>query len=153
MKLRKVIYLEEEKKSDIRIKDIKSIIEDNRYKDDYLEYFFEIGETEHVVIFANLYGMERYEDEIEDNVSRYIQIETAVLVKDYKYGEDYYNKIYFLGGNEEVPQKVNQLLGDLPVWTNSTLKNTGISIEGDLRNNQIKAECGYWEDYLNKEGD
>lgn len=96
------------------IKDMDAHIEDNRFTTTPINFFYEVGETDELVIFMNIYGFKYDESDGDDNkMGRVYQAETAVIDKQSK-------TLIYLGDNDTF-SKVNHL-SYLPIWTYDSLK-------------------------------
>ena len=96
------------------IKDMDAHIEYNRFTTTPINFFYEVGETDELVIFMNIYGFKYDESDGDDNkMGRVYQAETAVIDKQSK-------TLIYLGDNDTF-SKVNHL-SYLPIWTYDSLK-------------------------------
>lgn len=110
------------------IKDMDAHIDDNRFTTTPINFFYEVGETDELVIFMNIYGF-KYDESDNDDIEsgRVYQVETAVINKQSR-------ELIYLRDNDGF-SKVNHL-SHLPIWTYDSLKaitdKTRDAANGDL---------------------
>lgn len=64
-----------------KLSDVSGYVESRQRDNDRLDMYFIVGESDHYVYFANVYGFDWEHDEQESGEPRFVQVETAVLDK------------------------------------------------------------------------
>ena len=130
--IKEIIY--EERTTDNRIQDVDAYIESRRYDDDFFDLYFELGEDDLHVYFANIAAYERSLKEKEAGEERAVQVESAVLVKKE-------NIVYWLGDNNGL--ETYNLLAPFPYWTRDELQSAGVSSFRESGRGQFSYECAW----------
>lgn len=99
------------------LKEVDDYVDSRRYDDDDFDLYFEVREDDNYVIFANLGGYVRSEEEIAGNEARAIQVETAIL-------EKATGTLYWLQDNNGLENY--DCLAQYPYWTREDLNKVGV---------------------------
>lgn len=119
------------------IKDMDAHIEDNRFTTTPINFFYEVGETDELVIFMNIYGFKYDESDFDDIESgRVYQVETAVIDKQSR-------ELIYLRDNNGF-SKVNHL-SHFPIWTYDSLRAVTSKTRDAMLSDYIDVNC---YDYL-----
>lgn len=125
MKLVKEVIYETLTPEPIDIKDMDTHLENNKFTTTPINFYYEVGETDDLVVFMNIYGFPYDTSDGDDKeMGRVYQVETAVFDK-------FSTELIYMLDNDGF-SKVNHL-SHLPIWDHETLKRmaTGIRDTGE----------------------
>ena len=115
MKLIKEVIYEEVEPTPLGIPDMEAHLENNKFTTTPINFYYEVEETDDLVIFMNIYGFPYDEsDDGEREFGRVYQVETAILDKRS-------SELIYVRDNNGF-SKVNKF-SHLPVWDHDTLKS------------------------------